>query len=79
MSMSAAQTTAFKTASGFTPQETATLFIGALIALAMLWGAWAIYSMYRGWATKNLDRSIAGSSAIRLIVLLMILTFFVLS
>lgn len=77
--MSAAQNAAFKAASGFTPQATATLFMGTLIALAMLWGAWAIYSMYRGWATTNLDRRIAVSSAIRVIVLLMLLTFFVLS
>ena len=79
MSMSASQSAAFKAASGFTPQATTTLFVGALVALAMLWGAWAAYSIWRGWATKNLDRSIAGSSAIRLILLLMILTVLVLS
>lgn len=79
MSMSSAQSTAFQTASGFTPSATTTLFVGFALTLAYLWAGWAIYSAYKGWATKNLDRNIAAASAIRAVVLCMILTAFVLS
>lgn len=77
--MSAAQTSAFQAAGGFPPSASFTLFVGFSVALIFLWAAWALYSTYRGWATGNLDRSIAASSAIRLLILCMILTFFVLS
>lgn len=79
MSMSGVQAAAFNAASGVTPQASSTLVIGVVIALSMLWGTWAFYSIYRGWATSNIDRGLAGSSVVRIILLLMILTFFVLS
>lgn len=77
--MSGAQTAAFNAASGATSQASSTLFIGVTMALAMLWASWALYSIYRGWATTNIDRAIAASSAVRVIVLLMILSALVLS
>lgn len=79
MSMSGAQLAAFNTASGTTPQASSTLFLGFVIALSLLWGAWALYSIYRGWATTNIDRGIAASSAVRVITLIMILSLLVLS
>lgn len=79
MSMSGAQLAAFNAASGTTPQASSTLLLGFVIALSMLWGAWAIYSIYRGWATTNIDRGIAASSAVRVITLIMILSLLVLS
>jgi len=79
MSMSGAQSSAFQAAGGFSPQASYTLFVGCAVAIIFTWGAWAIYSTYRGWATGNLDRSIALPSAIRIIVLCMIDTVFVLS
>ncbi|HDL5096253.1 TPA: TIGR03758 family integrating conjugative element protein, partial [Pseudomonas aeruginosa] len=45
----------------------------------LLWSAWAMYSTWRGWATNNLDSATAGASAIRILVLLGITSFFLLS
>lgn len=79
MSMSGAQSSAFQTAGGFPASTSYTLFVGVAVAATFLWGAWAIYSCYRGWATNNLDRSIAAPSVIRILVLCMLITVFVLS
>ena len=79
MSMSGAQVAAFNAASGITPQATTVLLVGTVIALSTLWGAWALYSIYRGWATQNLDKHIAGSSTVKVLVLLLILSALVLS
>lgn len=51
MSMSAAQSSAFQAAGGFPPTASYALFVGFAVAITFLWGAWAIYSTYRGWAT----------------------------
>ncbi len=77
--MSGTQVAAFNAASGITPQATTVLFVGTVIALSTLWGAWALYSIYRGWATQNLDKHIAGSSTVKVLVLLLILSALVLS
>lgn len=79
MSMSGTQVAAFNAASGVTPQASTVLFVGTVIALSTLWGAWALYSIYRGWATQNIDKHIAGSSTVRVVVLLLILSALVLS
>lgn len=79
MSMSSAQVAAFNAASGITPQASTVLFVGSVIALSTLWGAWALYSIYRGWATQNIDKHIASSSVVRVLVLLLILSTLVLS
>ncbi|MBK0155558.1 TIGR03758 family integrating conjugative element protein [Pseudomonas sp. S75] len=79
MSMSGAQVAAFNAASGITPQASTVLFVGTVIALSTLWGAWALYSIYRGWTTQNIDRNIAAGSTVKVIVLLLILSTLVLS
>lgn len=79
MSMSGAQASAFQTAGGFPASSGYFLFVGFAVSIAFLWGAWAIWSCYRGWATRNLDRSIAAPSVVRVLLLCVILTFFVLS
>lgn len=79
MSMSGTQIAAFNAASASTPQAFSIFFLSIVIALSMLWAAWALYSIYRGWATQNIDRATAGASAIRIFVLLMILSALVLS
>lgn len=79
MSMSAAQTSAFQTSAGFSATSSYTLFVGFALAITLSWAAWAIYSCYRGWATGKLDRSIALPSAVRTVLLCLILAVFVLS
>lgn len=77
--MSGAQSSAFQAAAGFSPTPGYVLFSGFAVAVTFLWGAWAIYSCYRGWAKGKLDREIAVPSAVRIALLCMILTVFVLS
>ena len=62
MSMSGAQAAAFQAAGGFPASTSYLLFVGFTVAISFLWGAWALWSCYRGWATGNLDRSIAAPS-----------------
>ncbi|MGV8617489.1 TIGR03758 family integrating conjugative element protein [Pseudomonas aeruginosa] len=77
--MSGAQTSAFQAAAGFPPSAGEGLFIGAAMTFLLLWSAWAMDSTWRGWATNNLDTATAGVSAIRIVVLLSITSFFLLS
>ncbi len=79
VSMSGAQTSAFQAAAGFPPSAGEGLFVGAAMTFLLLWSAWAMYSTWRGWATNNLDSATAGASAIRILVLLGITSFFLLS
>lgn len=79
MSMSGAQASAFQTAGGFPANAGYMLFVGFAVAITFLWAAWAIWSCYRGWATNNLDQAIAAPSIVRILLLSVILTFFVLS
>lgn len=79
MSMTGAQSSAFQAAAGFPPVAGTALFVGFALAVTFLWAAWAINSCYRGWAKGNLDRDIALPSAVRVILLCLILTLFVLS
>lgn len=79
MSMSGTQVAAFNAASGITPQASTVLFVGTVITLSTLWGAWALYSIYRGWATQNIDRNTAGAATVKVFVLLLILSALVLS
>ncbi|HFF2219937.1 TIGR03758 family integrating conjugative element protein, partial [Pseudomonas aeruginosa] len=72
-------TSAFQAAAGFPPSAGEGLFIGAAMTFLLLWSAWAMYSTWRGWATNNLDSATAGVSAIRIVVLLSITSFFLLS
>ena len=79
MSMSGTQTSAFQAAAGFSASASYALFVGFVIAISLLWAAWAVYSCYRGWATGKLDRVIALQAVVRSIVLCLILAVFVLS
>jgi len=79
MSMSGAQTSAFQAAGGFPPSAGYGLFVGAAMAVLLLWAGWVLYSTWRGWATNNLDSAIAGSAAIRILLLVSLTSFFLLS
>ncbi|MCO8166210.1 TIGR03758 family integrating conjugative element protein [Pseudomonas sp. 21LCFQ02] len=79
MSMSAAQSAAFTAASGLTPSSGATFFVGLAFVIAALWLLWSLNSIYRGWATSNLDRNTAGASVVRLFIFFLTLSFFILS
>jgi integrating conjugative element protein (TIGR03758 family) len=57
MSMSQQQLAAFQAMGGFTPQQSTTLFIGLVLASALVFAAWALGSGYRGWATGQISQA----------------------
>ncbi|NVL25889.1 TIGR03758 family integrating conjugative element protein, partial [Pseudomonas syringae pv. actinidiae] len=63
MTMSATQIGAFQAAAGFTPASSNTLWTGIAMGILLLWGVWVLLSIYRGWATRNLERSAAARRA----------------
>lgn len=48
MSMTDAQTSAFQNASGFSAQNSSTLWLSLVLVLALLWCAWVMWTAYRG-------------------------------
>ena len=77
--MNAAQITAFQANSGLTPAEMATVLLGAVFAVLLLWGVWAIRSVYVGWAEEQLSHRQFLVVVVRFVVLYLALTLFLLS
>ncbi|MGR0021757.1 TIGR03758 family integrating conjugative element protein [Ectopseudomonas mendocina] len=77
--MNAAQLAAFQANSGLTPIEMATVLLGAVFAVLLLWGVWAIRSAYVGWAEEQLSHRQFLVVVVRFVVLYLVLTFFLLS
>lgn len=77
--MNSAQTAAFQANSGLTPAEMATVLLGAVFAVLLLWGVWAIRSAYVGWAEEQLSHRQFLVVVVRFVVLYLVLTFFLLS
>ena len=77
--MNAAQITAFQANSGLTPAEMATVLLGAVFAVLLLWGVWAMRSAYVGWAEEQLSQRQFLVVVVRFVVLYLVLTFFLLS
>ncbi|HBD1844109.1 TPA: TIGR03758 family integrating conjugative element protein [Salmonella enterica] len=73
MSMTSAQSTAFKAASGnIDVSILKLLFLGFLFAALFLWAAWALVDVYHGWANQNVRSAALGRFAVRVVVLLTI-------
>ncbi|WP_312480134.1 TIGR03758 family integrating conjugative element protein [Stutzerimonas nitrititolerans] len=77
--MNAAQTAAFQANSGITPSDMATVLLGAVFAVLLVWGAWAMRSAYVGWAEEQLSQRQCLVVVVRFAVLYLVLTFFLLS
>ena len=78
MSMSAQQLTAFQAMGGFTPQQSATLFIGLVLSSALLFAAWALGSGYRGWATGQISQAKFVGLTLKVTLIYILLTFLLL-
>lgn len=78
MGMSSAQITAFKAASGMEPTSVNTFWLSVAFTFVLLWGAWTLLSLYRGWARRSLDAQAATANAVRWLVLCMVLSFLLL-
>jgi len=57
----------------------ATVLLGAVFAVLLLWGVWAIRSAYVGWAEEQLSHRQFLVVVVRFVVLYLVLTFFLLS
>ncbi len=77
--MNAAQIAAFQANSGLTPADMAAVLLGAVFAVLLLWGVWAIRSAYVGWAEEQLSHRQFLVVVVRFVVLYLALTFFLLS
>lgn len=56
-SMTAVQNTAFQATSGFTSVSLSNLIVGLVLALLLVWGAWAVSTAYKGWVRGQVDKS----------------------
>ena len=54
--MNASQITAFQANGGFTPSAVSVVLVGAVFAVLLLWGAWALRTAYVGWS-ESLGKS----------------------
>ena len=48
--MNGAQVSAFQANSGIAPSAMATVLVGAVFAVLLVWGVWAIRTAYVGWS-----------------------------
>lgn len=79
MSMTLAQRNAFEAASGYTAQDSASLWLGLVLLLVLLWCAWVLWSGYRGWVTGAVSFGALGGVAVRVLLAWLVLLFFTLS
>jgi integrating conjugative element protein (TIGR03758 family) len=77
--MNAAQTAAFQANSGITPSDVSIVLIGAVFAVLLVWGVWAMRSAYVGWADEQLSQRQFLVVVVRFVVLYLALAFFLLS
>jgi len=77
--VSPAQISAFQANSGITPADVATVLLGAVFAALLVWGVWALRSAYVGWAEEQLSQRQFLVVVVRVVVLYLALTFFLLS
>lgn len=73
------QQTAFQVNGGFTTDQLGTLILLFVFVVALLWGVWAMYTAYQGWASNNLTFRQFGIVCIRFFALYLLLSFFLLS
>ena len=78
MSMSPQQLTAFQAMGGFTPQQSTTLFVGLVLASALVFAAWALSSGYRGWATGQISQAKVVGLTLKVALIYILLTFLLL-
>lgn len=76
--MSGDQTNAFQT-SGFTPEQLSTLVAGFLMAVLLVWGAWAISLAYKGWCKGQVDKASLTGVVARFLLLYLIVGALVLT
>jgi len=79
MSLSSDQSAAFLAHGGFTPGASATLLVGVVFAVLLVWGVWALRMAYVGWAEHKLTQRQLLGVAVRFAAMYVVLTYFLLS
>src|SRR5690606_33401824 len=77
--MNGAQVSAFQVNSGIAPSAMATVLVGVVFAVLLVWGVWAIRTAYVGWAENRLNQRQFLGVCIRFVAMYLVLTFFLLS
>lgn len=73
MAMDAAQTQAFKAASGgVDPGILGLVCEGILFAVLLLWAAWAFVDVWQGWANQKVRSALMGRFVIKILFLLVL-------
>ncbi|EEH8378835.1 TIGR03758 family integrating conjugative element protein [Salmonella enterica subsp. enterica serovar Montevideo] len=76
MAINAAQELAFKAASGGVEVNILSLIcIGGLLAVLFVWAAWALTDIWKGWSKEKLRNAAMVQFAVRLVLLLLVVTW----
>lgn len=73
------QLTAFSANGGFAPSACATLILGGVFVVLLVWGVWAMRTAYVGWAEGSLSARMFLGVTIRFVAMYLVLTFLLLS
>ncbi|MBV6791657.1 TIGR03758 family integrating conjugative element protein [Xanthomonas euvesicatoria] len=77
--MNAAQISAFQANGGFTASAVSVVLIGAVFAVLLVWGVWAMRTAYVGWAEQRISQRQFLGVVVRFLAMYLVLTFFLLS
>ena len=77
--MNGAQVSAFQANSGIAPSAMATVLVGVVFAVLLVWGVWAIRTAYVGWSESRLARRRCLGGCIGCGAMYLGLSFFLLS
>lgn len=77
--MNGAQISAFQANSGIAPSAMATVLVGVVFAVLLVWGVWAIRTAYVGWSESRLNQGQFLGVCIRFVAMYLVLSFFLLS
>ena len=77
--MNGAQVSAFQANSGIAPSAMATVLVGVVFAVLLVWGVWAIPTAYVGLSESRLNQRQFLGVCIRFVAMYLVLSFFLLS
>ena len=77
--MNGAQVSAFQANSRIAPSAIATVLVGIVFAVLLVWGVWAIRTAYVGWAENRLNQRQFLGVVVRFVAMYLVLSFFLLS
>jgi integrating conjugative element protein (TIGR03758 family) len=79
MNQTAAQRSAFQANAGYPASDLSLLICGAVFAVLLLWGVWAMRTAYAGWAENRINQRQFLGVVVRFMALYVVLSFFLLS